>query len=373
MKQLVLENSSGQVARIFPWDGQPVQVVVRKDTSRIELHREVESLKKEKVPFLLIGEVESSNLEKGNFPIGNGMGHLRLVETIDSTVEDPIENKDNLKLLTILCLFIIGMNALFMVLVKSIPRDDSKLEAELEQQVVKIVQKHTPPPKVNVSQNVSQTQNPTVTKKSVNLKRMGALAVFGSMKSSNNKGGVDMHAIQSSAGPGLGGLQGSGGTQTALYGKGILSAPLGAGGNLQGAGGYGTKGKGGGQAGYGKMSLVGANGSESIPLSKEAEVGGGLDLDLVAEVIKKNLGQIRFCYEQGLQSEPSLSGKVTVEFVIGGSGQVKSAGVKNSSLGSQIVDDCIVSRLRSWRFALPEGGADVKVVYPFSFKRAGQG
>lgn len=370
MKQLVLENSSGQVARIFPWDGEPVQVVVRKDTSRVELHREIESLRKDKVPFHLMGEIQASTLEKNKFSLGS-IGHLKLVDKIDVTVEDPIENKDNVKLLTILCLFIIGMNVLFMTFLKNMPQDTAKIEEELQQQVVKIVQRKTPPK--TVTANVSQTNNTTVAKKSTNLKRMGALAVFGSMKSSNQKGGVNMNAVQSSAGPGLGGLQGSGGTQTALYGKGILSAPLGAGGNLQGAGGYGTKGKGGGQAGYGKMSLVGASGSESIPLSKEAEVGGGLDLDLVAEVIKKNLGQIRFCYEQGLQSEPSLSGKVTVEFTIGGSGQVKAAGVKNSSLGSQIVDECIVSRLRSWRFALPEGGADVKVVYPFSFKRAGQG
>ena len=372
MKQLVLENSSGQVARIFPWDGQAVQVVVRKDTSRVELHRDTEGLKQKKIPFHLVGQVDASTLENNQFSIG-GLGHLKLVDKIDQIIEDPIENEDNVKLLTLICLFIIGMNVLFMVLMRSIPQNTAKIEEELQQQVVKIVQKKTPPKVNNVSANVSQTNNQSVTKKTTNLKRMGALAVFGSMKSSNQKGGVDVHAVQSSAGPGLGGLQGSGGTQTALYGKGILSAPLGAGGNLQGAGGYGTKGKGGGQAGYGKMSLVGANGSESIPLSNEAEVGGGLDLDLVAEVIKKNLGQIRFCYEQGLQSEPSLSGKVTVEFVIGGSGQVKTAGVKNSSLGSQTVDECILSRLRSWRFALPEGGSDVKVVYPFSFKRAGQG
>lgn len=373
MKQLVLENSSGQVARVFPWNGESMQVVVRKDTSRIELYRDVDVLKLKKIPFHLVGEIKEDSLAKQQFSLGNGLGHLKLVEKVDDVVEDPKENKDNVKLFAILCLFVIGMNGLFMLFVKNLPQDHAKIEEELQQQVVKIVQRQQPKVAQTATANVSTVNNKSVTKKTQNLKRMGALAVFGSMKNSNQKGGINMNAAQASAGPGLGGLQGSGGTQTALYGKGILSAPLGAGGNLQGAGGYGTKGKGGGQAGYGKMSLVGANGSESIPLSNEAEVGGGLDLDLVAEVIKKNLGQIRFCYEQGLQSEPSLSGKVTVEFVIGGSGQVKTAGVRNSSLGSQMVDDCIVSRLRSWRFALPAGGSDVKVVYPFSFKRAGQG
>ena len=218
-----------------------------------------------------------------------------------------------------------------------------------------------------------ETKQIKVTSKTASIKRLGALAVFGSMKNSPQKGGINLGAVNTTAGPGLGGTGGSGGIQTSLYGKGLVAAPLGAGANMQGGGGYGTKGKGGGQAGFGKISLVGSAGLDPIPLGKEALVEGGLDRDLIDEVIKRNMGQIRFCYEQGLQGDPSLAGRVAVDFVIGGSGLVKAASIANSSLNSNPVQECIVMRLKTWKFPLPQGGVDVKVSYPFVLRRTGQG
>src|SRR5690606_33539145 len=148
--------------------------------------------------------------------------------------------------------------------------------------------------------------------------------------------GLNLGAAQTSAGPGLGGTEGSGGVQTSIYAKGIVSAPLGAGGNVQGAGGYGTKGKGGGQAGYGNLSLVGSTGAAPIPLGGEAVIAQGLDRDQIAAVINRNLGQVRFCYEQGLQSEPNLSGRVSVAFTIGGNGLVKAANVASTTLNAKV-------------------------------------
>jgi hypothetical protein len=215
---------------------------------------------------------------------------------------------------------------------------------------------------------------PTKTvKTTTTLKRMGALAVLGSLSKGKQKGGVDLGAVNTSAGPGLGGTQGSGGVQTSLYGKGVVAAPVGVGGNIQGAGGYGTKGKGGGQAGYGKLSLIGSAGTSSMALTQEASVASGLDRDQIAAVINKNLGQVRFCYEQGLQADPNLNGRVAVAFTIGGNGAVKVANVDNSTMNSKAIEDCIVMRLKTWQFPLPQGGVDVKVTYPFVLRRAGQG
>ncbi|MGZ3745467.1 MAG: AgmX/PglI C-terminal domain-containing protein, partial [Pseudobdellovibrionaceae bacterium] len=170
-----------------------------------------------------------------------------------------------------------------------------------------------------------------------------------------------------------GGSQGSGGVQTSLYAKGVVAAPLGVGGNIQGAGGYGTKGKGGGHAGYGKLSLVGSAETSSITLNQEASAASGLDRDQIAAVINKNLGQVRFCYEQGLQGDPNLSGRVAIAFVIGGNGGIKTAQIENSTLASKAIEDCILMRLKTWQFPLPQGGVDVKVAYPFVLRRAGQG
>ena len=171
----------------------------------------------------------------------------------------------------------------------------------------------------------------------------------------------------------MGGTEGSGGVQTSLYGKGLTSAPLGAGANLQGGGGYGTKGKGGGQAGYGKLSLTGSAGTNPIALTQEATVETGLDRDQIAAVVNRNMGQVRFCYEQGLQGDPSLNGRVAIDFTISGTGQVSAAQVANTTLNSKMIEECIVMRLKTWKFPLPQGGVNVKVVYPFNLKRAGQG
>jgi hypothetical protein len=258
------------------------------------------------------------------------------------------------------------------------PPQTAKMEEELKQEMVKIVKQIPPKQKVDAPKMMANQQNQepdkVATKPQTNaLKRMGALAVLGSLAKSKQRGGVDLGAVNTTAGPGLGGTQGSGGVQTSLYGKGFVSAPVGVGGNLQGAGGYGTKGKGGGQAGYGKLSLIGSAGNNPIALTNEASVETGLDRDAIAAVINKNLGQVRFCYEQGLQSEPNLNGRIAADFTIGGNGLVKVASIGSSSMASKIVEDCIVMRLKSWKFPLPQGGVDVKVSYPFVLRRAGQG
>src|SRR5690606_13060519 len=120
-------------------------------------------------------------------------------------------------------------------------------------------------------------------------------------------------------------------------------------------------------AGYGKLSLAGSAGNMPIALGKEALVDGGLDFEAVADVIRRNMGQILFCYEQGLQLDPSLTGRVGVNFVVGANGQVKTAGVGNTTLNSKQIEDCVIARLKSWKFPLPTGGVDVKVAYPFLF------
>ncbi len=102
-------------------------------------------------------------------------------------------------------------------------------------------------------------------------------------------------------------------------------------------------------------------------------MASGLDRDQIAEVINRNLGQIRFCYEQGLQGDPRLNGRVAVDFTIGGNGLVKSASVENTTLNSKMVEDCITMRVKSWKFPIPQGKVDVKVTYPFVLRRTGQG
>jgi len=371
VKKLVLENDDKKVTRVFHWDGQLAHVICRADNRRVELHSDLELLDKNKIHYRKLGVVDPQSI-KAN-PVKIDSNHLRLVEKIEETAAMPELAKDNRRSIYGISATVLVLGFMFLGVLQKIPRNDEKLAEELKQQVVQIVKKAPPVEKKQMVVSKDATVKADVKQKFNGIKRLGALAVLGSMSNSKQKGGLNLNAVNTTAGPGLGGTQGSGGVQTSIYAKGITSAPLGAGSNMAGGGGYGTKGKGGGQAGYGKVSMVGSAGNMPIPLGKEALIDGGLDLDMVSEVIRRNMGQIRFCYEQGLQLDPSLAGRVGVKFVIGGNGQVKIADVENTTLNAPGIEQCILLRLKSWKFPLPDGGVDVKVSYPFSFKRTGQG
>ncbi|MBC7371742.1 MAG: AgmX/PglI C-terminal domain-containing protein [Bdellovibrionaceae bacterium] len=375
-KRLVLEDNNGTVLRSYQWQGESVEVIRRSDTRRLEVVPSSDFLTKKKIPFESMGFINAKDLQKKPFLVGE-LGHLRMVETVGTVDKNLVSENEGEKRWYWILAAVMLASTLIMSYIRTMPLMTPKIEQSLKQEVIKITKSIPPRQKVetkmmaNTPQETAATK--TVTKTTNTLKRMGALSALGSLSNSKQKGGLDLGAVNTTAGPGLGGTQGSGGVQISLYAKGIASAPLGAGGNLQGAGGYGTKGKGGGRAGYGKLSLVGSAGTSPIALAQEATVETGLDRDQIAAVINKNLGQVRFCYEQGLQAEPSLNGRVAVAFTIGGNGLVKSAGIDSSSMNSKIIEDCIMMRLKTWQFPLPQGGVDVKVSYPFVLRRAGQG
>jgi outer membrane biosynthesis protein TonB len=375
-KKLVLEKGNGDIIRTFVFQGESAIVIQRKDTRRLELVPNLDELVLKRVKFNELGKIQFSEMDQHGFDVP-GVGRIKSAALESKVAMDP-EVEDENDRLWWGALFIVGI-AFFSLLtfLSTVKTETPALEAELKQELVQIIQKLTPKPvapkmeaTVNKEQKVQENVKPV---KTGAVKRMGALGVLGSLKNSKQQGGLNLGAAQTTAGPGLGGNAGSGGVQTNIYSKGLVAAPLGAGGNIKGAGGYGTKGKGGGQAGYGTTSLLGATGGTSMPLTSEATIDGGLDRDAIAAVINRNLGQIRFCYEQGLQGTPSLAGRVAVDFTIGGNGMVKTASVANSSLGSKVVEDCITLRLKSWKFPLPQNGVDVKVSYPFVLRRAGQG
>jgi len=375
-KRLVLEDHNGTVLRAFNWNGEAGEVIRRGDTRRLEVVPTTAHLAKDKIPFETLGSLSKQGLEKGPFLVGK-LGHLKMVEEVGVTLKDDTAEAESERRWYMLLGGLMLISLAFMFYVRTLPTMTANMEQSLKQEVVKIIKSNPPKPKVEVQKVTDSRPTETVpvktAKTTTTLKRMGALAALGSLSNSKQKGGVDLGAVNTSAGPGLGGTQGSGGVQTSLYGKGVVAAPVGVGGNIQGAGGYGTKGKGGGQAGYGKLSLIGSAGTSSMALAQEATVATGLDRDQIAAVINRNLGQVRFCYEQGLQADPNLNGRVAVAFTIGGNGAVKAANVDNSTMNSKAIEDCIVMRLKTWQFPLPQGGVDVKVTYPFVLRRAGQG
>lgn len=177
------------------------------------------------------------------------------------------------------------------------------------------------------------------------------------------------------------GRDSGGGYEQALYGKGMIAGQVGSGSGgfgsgwgegSRGSGGYGTKGKGGGHEGYGN-SKVGSGASQfTYPVRDEAVVEGGLDREAVDLVVMKNLGQIIYCYELGLQQKSGLRGRVQVDFTINGQGRVSSCSVASSSLRSAQVEGCMLGKIKNWKFPRPMGGVNVDVNYPFALQRVSQ-
>src|SRR5690606_31090539 len=125
--------------------------------------------------------------------------------------------------------------------------------------------------------------------------------------------------------------------------------------------------------GYGNMNLGGTAASYFEPVQDEATAEGGLDMDQIRAVFKRHEGEIMYCYEKGLQVKSNLSGRVELRFTINGGGRVSIANIGSSSLRNAQVEGCVLNRLRGWPFPKPVGGVNVKVSYPFQFKRANHG
>lgn len=179
----------------------------------------------------------------------------------------------------------------------------------------------------------------------------------------------------------LGGLYGNKIVEANGYdGLGLKGTGIGAGGDGEGTIGLGndnTVGKGGGGgngSGYGKGAgnLGGRKASAPDPMSGgTAEIRGSLDKDIIRRVIRRNINQIKFCYDSELQKDPTLAGRVRIKFVIDQNGGVASS----SPIGigvSNIVDSCVASKIKQLSFPTPEGGGIVEVTYPFIFQSAGE-
>jgi Ca-activated chloride channel family protein len=96
------------------------------------------------------------------------------------------------------------------------------------------------------------------------------------------------------------------------------------------------------------------------------QVSGRLPPEVIQRLVRQNFGRFRLCYENGLRTNPNLSGRVSVKFVIDRTGASSSAQDGGSDLPDSDVVSCVVRSFGNLSFPQPEGGV-VTVVYPISF------
>ena len=149
---------------------------------------------------------------------------------------------------------------------------------------------------------------------------------------------------------------------------------------LSGAG-EGGGGKGAG-VGLGSIGALGCCGGRA-PIMREhtpgyhwVSEGGGIPMingrlmpEAVQRVVRQNFGRLRACYEAGLLRDPSLEGRISVQFVIDREGAVTMAMPwSDTTLPDASVARCVSKAYESMSFPRPEGGI-VTVVYPVMFTR----
>ncbi len=105
--------------------------------------------------------------------------------------------------------------------------------------------------------------------------------------------------------------------------------------------------------------------------SGQADVHGSLSKEVIRRIIGRHINEIRFCYEQELNTRPDLQGRVSIKFIISPTGAVQTAAVDNSDLGNAKVEQCMAQAVRRWTFPAPEGGGIVVVSYPFVLAQTG--
>ena len=200
--------------------------------------------------------------------------------------------------------------------------------------------------------------------------KMGLLATFG-------KGGVQKDLSKAYSGSGE--LAGMADAATGAAGSSENRAGDNLGGKLKdtGAGGkgtatygiagVGTQGRGTGTTGYGTGG-IGQKGQVQINVTgQEGEFGGGMDKEAIRRVIREHIREIRSCYEKELQRSPDLYGKIVLEWDIEEEGRVSRVATKSNALGNDSVANCIMSRLKMWKFPDPPKDQVGRVIFPFVF------
>ncbi|MCX4246880.1 AgmX/PglI C-terminal domain-containing protein [Paraliomyxa miuraensis] len=172
-----------------------------------------------------------------------------------------------------------------------------------------------------------------------------------------------------------GGLTGTEvGESFGVGGLGLVGTGRGGGGTGEGTVGIGNTGligKGGGsskRSGYGRGAGAGFGGrGRQVPRVRmaKATVQGTLDRDIIRRIVRAHINEVRYCYNQGLERDPNLHGRVTVQFAIDPQGKVPSSAVAESTLPDASVSTCIARAVKRWKFPKPPSSGLVLVTHPF--------
>jgi hypothetical protein len=103
------------------------------------------------------------------------------------------------------------------------------------------------------------------------------------------------------------------------------------------------------------------------PRTLDFSTNGRLPKEVIQRIVRQNFGRFRMCYEGGLRSNPGLTGRIAVAFVIDREGAVSlAASDRSTDMADQNVVSCVVRGFQNLSFPSPKDGT-VQIVYPLMF------
>lgn len=158
------------------------------------------------------------------------------------------------------------------------------------------------------------------------------------------------------------------------YDVGKIKAASDAGATLDGGGGI-RKGSdaGGGNRDVGSVS-AGEGGSSSIASAPKVELKGnvtyddpevsGVELGGVKKVVARYKGQLKYCYEAALKTNPKLAGRVVIAWSVSAE-KATDVYIAENTTGDESFASCMKGKVRRWKFT---GTDDGGVKMPFVFQ-----
>lgn len=85
------------------------------------------------------------------------------------------------------------------------------------------------------------------------------------------------------------------------------------------------------------------------------------------QTIRAHYGDVHHCYARVALKDPTVAGRVTLQWTIGKSGMPQAVAITKNTLKDKSVGKCLKARAKTWKFPAPGGGVQV-ISYPFDLR-----
>lgn len=107
--------------------------------------------------------------------------------------------------------------------------------------------------------------------------------------------------------------------------------------------------------------------AKRTPIAKAPEKPKAIRRISPAQTIRSHYSDVHHCYARVALKDPSIKGRITLQWTIGKTGMPQAVAVIKNTLKDKSVATCLKARAKKWKFPAPGGGVQV-ISYPFDLR-----